>query len=104
MTYRGDSPIISNRVANVITDIALTIANLTMFQKISNILSIASFLLIVSTLISAFFVYKYVTSEQFKTKIMNEVLGNVQGVMPDVLNNALPKVTGPSMPQIPLKK
>ena len=75
-----------------------------MYQKISNILSIASFVLIVSTLISAFFGYKYVTSEQFKTKIMNEVLGNVQGVMPDVLNNALPKVTGPSMPQIPLKK
>ena len=67
-------------------------------------MSIASFVLIVSTLISAFFGYKYVTSEQFKTKIMNEVLGNVQGVMPDVLNNALPKVTGPSMPQIPLKK
>ena len=75
-----------------------------MYQKISNILSIASFVLIVSTLISEFFGYKYVTSEQFKTKIMNEVLGNVQGVMPDVLNNALPKVTGPSMPQIPLKK
>tara|TARA_B100000401_G_C52394775_1_gene526016 strand:- start:277 stop:504 length:228 start_codon:yes stop_codon:yes gene_type:complete len=75
-----------------------------MFQKISNILSIASFVLIVSTLISAFFGYKYVTSEQFKTKIMNEVLGNVQGVMPDVLDNALPEVTGPSMPQIPLKK
>ena len=75
-----------------------------MYQKISNILSIASFVLIVSTLISAFFGYKYVTSEQFKTKIMNEVLGNVQAVMPDVLNNALPKVTGPSMPQIPLKK
>ena len=75
-----------------------------MFQKISNILSIASFVLIVSTLISAFFGYKYLSSEQFKNKIMNEVLGNVQGVMPDVLNNALPKVTGPSMPQIPLKK
>ena len=75
-----------------------------MYQKISNILSIASFVLIVSTLISAFFGYKYVTSEQFKTKIMNEVLGNVQGVIPDVLNNALQKVTGPSMPQIPLKK
>ena len=75
-----------------------------MFQKISNILSIASFILIVSTLISAFFGYKYLSSEQFKTKIMNEVLGNVQGLMPDVLDNALPKVTGPSIPQIPLKK
>ena len=75
-----------------------------MFQKISNILSIASFILIVSTLISAFFGYKYLSSEQFKTKIMNEVLGNVQGLMPDVLDKSLPNVTGPSIPQMPLKK
>ena len=68
-----------------------------MFQKISNILSIASFVLIVSTLISAFFGYKYVTSEQFKTKMMNEVLGNVQGLMPKILDAEIPDVTGPSM-------
>ena len=74
-----------------------------MFQKISNILSIASFILIVSTLISAFFGYKYVTSEQFKAKIMNEVLGNVQGLMPKVLDQELPEMTGPSLP-IPFKK
>ena len=74
-----------------------------MFQKISNILSIASFVLIVSTLISAFFGYKYVTSEQFKAKIMNEVLGNVQGLMPKVLDQELPEMTGPSLP-IPFKK
>tara|TARA_R100000315_G_scaffold55901_1_gene30096 strand:- start:99 stop:338 length:240 start_codon:yes stop_codon:yes gene_type:complete len=75
-----------------------------MYQKISNILSIASFVLIVSTLISAFFGYKYVTSEQFKTKIMNEVLGNVQGLMPKVLDNAIPDVTGPSLPIPPEAK
>jgi len=69
-----------------------------MFQKISNILSIASFVLIVSTLISAFFGYKYVTSEQFKTKIMNEVLGNVQGLMPKILDAEIPEMTGPSLP------
>ena len=74
-----------------------------MFQKISNILSIASFILIVSTLISAFFGYKYVTSEQFKTKIMNEVLGNVQGLMPKILDAEIPDVTGPSM-QLPKLK
>ncbi len=74
-----------------------------MFQKISNILSIASFILIVSTLISAFFGYKYLTSEQFKTKIMNEVLGNVQGLMPDILDAEIPDVTGPSM-QLPKLK
>ena len=61
-------------------------------------MSIASFVLIVSTLISAFFGYKYVTSEQFKAKIMNEVLGNVQGLMPKVLDQGLPKMTSPAMP------
>ena len=45
-----------------------------------------------------FFTYKYVTSEQFKEKIMNEVLGNVQGLMPDVLEKGLPDFTGPSLP------
>ena len=73
-----------------------------MFQKISNILSIASFLLITSTLGASYFGYKYVQSPQFQKKIMDKVLGEVQGLMPDVLGNALPDVTGESMP-IPVK-
>ena len=44
--------------------------------------------------------YKYVTSEQFKSKVMKEILGNVQGAMPKILDNGLPKMTGPSMPII----
>ena len=44
--------------------------------------------------------WKYLSSEQFKAKIMNEVLGNVQGMMPKVLDQGLPKVTGTSMPII----
>ena len=98
MTYKGDSPIIKSNVANVMTDMALKIANFIMFQKISNILSIASFVLITSTLGASYFGYKYITSEQFKTKIMNEVLGNVQGMMPKVLDNSLPSTTGKSIP------
>jgi hypothetical protein len=34
---------------------------------------------------------------------MNEVLGNVQGLMPKMLDNNLPDMTGPSLP-IPSKK
>ena len=45
----------------------------------------------------AYLGYKYVTSEQFKARIMNEILGNVKGMMPNVLDNALPKTTGPSI-------
>ena len=75
-----------------------------MFQKIANILSIASFVLITSTLGASFFGYKYITSEQFKAKIMYEVLGNVQGLMPDVLEKGLPDLTGPSLPVPPKMK
>jgi len=69
-----------------------------MFQKICNYLSILSTVLVLGILGGGFFTYKYVTSEQFKTKLMNEVLGDVQGLMPDVLDNALPEQTGPSLP------
>ena len=46
--------------------------------------------------------YRYVTSENFKSQVMNEILGNVQSAMPKVLDNVIPEVTGPSMP-IPKK-
>ena len=46
----------------------------------------------------AYFGYKYLTSENFKSQVMNEILANVQGMMPKVLDNTLPKVTGPSLP------
>ena len=49
---------------------------------------------------TAYFGYKYVTSEQFKAKVMNEILTNVSGMMPKMLDKGLPKVTGPSMPII----
>ena len=74
-------------------------ASFIMFNKIANVLSIVSFLMVTSMSGGAYFGYKYVTSEQFKTKIMNEILGNVQGLMPDILDNALPDVTGPTIPK-----
>ena len=45
----------------------------------------------------AYFGYKYVTSEQFKAKLMNQVMSNVKGMLPNVVDNALPKTTGSSM-------
>ena len=49
----------------------------------------------------AYFGYKYVTSEQFKSRLMNEILRNVQGMMPKVLEKGLPDVTGESLPVPP---
>ncbi len=69
-----------------------------MFQKIANALSIISFLMVASMTVTGVIGYKYVTSENFKAKVMNEILANVQGMMPKVLDNTLPKITGPSLP------
>ena len=74
-----------------------------MFQKIANVLSILSFIMVTSVVGGGYFGYKYVTSEQFKAKIMNQVLGEVKGLLPNVMNNALPKTTGISMPTLPKK-
>ena len=69
-----------------------------MFQKISNILSIASFILITSTLGASYFGYKYVQSPQFQKKIMDKVLDEVKPLLGNVLNNTMPDITGPSLP------
>ena len=69
-----------------------------MFQKIANTLSIISFLMVTSMTATGVIGYKYVTSENFKSQVMNEILGNVQGAMPKVLNNVMPNTTGASMP------
>ena len=47
----------------------------------------------------SYYAYRFVTSESFKARVMNEVLDNVQGMMPKVLNNALPDMTGPTVPK-----
>ena len=84
----------------LITDIAFRTANLIMFQKVANVLSIISFVMVASMSGGTYFAYKYFTSEQFKSKMMNEILENVSGMMPKLLDNGLPKMTGPSMPII----
>ena len=72
-----------------------------MFQKIANILSIVSFIMVASMSGGTYFAYKYVTSEQFKSIVMNEILDNVSGMMPKVLEKGLPDLTGPSLPVPP---
>ena len=71
-----------------------------MFQKIANCLSIISFIMVASMSGGAYLGYKYVTSENFKSQVMNEILGNIQGTMPKVLDNVMPDATGPSIPFI----
>ena len=98
VTYKGDRDIIKINVAMLISDMALKIASFIMFQKICNYLSILSTVLVLGILGGGFFTFKYVTSEQFKAKIMNEILGGVSGMMPKMLDQELPEMTSPALP------
>jgi len=82
--------------------VARAICSLIM-RKILDALTILTTVLVLGILGGGFFTYKYVSSEQFKAKIMNSILGEVKGLLPNVLDKGLPDMTGPSMP-IPLPK
>ncbi len=86
----------SSRTAMLITDIALITASFIMFQKIANILSIASFVLITSTLGASYIGYRYIKSPEFERTIKNKLIGDLQKKLPNVMKNTLPKTTGES--------
>ena len=70
-----------------------------MLNRVCQIASLLSLLLSVSMLGGSYYAFRFVTSEQFKARVMNEILDNVQGMMPKVLDNALPDMTGPTIPE-----
>ena len=65
-------------------------------RKILDALTILTTILTLGIVGTGFYTYKFVSSEQFKAKIMNSILGEVKGLLPNVMDNALPKTTGPS--------
>jgi len=103
VTYKGDRDIIKSNVAMLISDMALKIANLTM-RKVLDIITIVTTILVLGILGGGFFTFKYVTSEKFQQKLLDKVLGSVGDMMPKVLDNNLPSMTGPSLPTTKLPK
>ena len=71
-----------------------------MFQKIANALSIASFVLITSTLGASYMGYKYLTSPEFERTLKNKIMGSLEDKLPDVMGSVMPDLTGPSI-QLP---
>ena len=71
-------------------------------RKALDIITIVTTILVLGILGGGFFTYKYVQSPQFQKKIMDKVLGEVKGLLPNVLNQGLPDMTGPSLP-VPTK-
>ena len=102
VTERGDKATISSKTTTDISAVARAICSLIM-RKILDALTILSTVLVLGIVGGGFFTYKYVSSEQFKAKIMNSILGEVKGLLPNVMDNALPKTTGISIPTLPKK-
>ena len=69
-----------------------------MLARISQILSIVSFILSASTIGAGYFAYSYMTSPQFAAKMMEKVMKNVNKILPNQIDKKLPKVTGPMLP------
>tara|TARA_R100000458_G_C8244469_1_gene222742 strand:+ start:629 stop:847 length:219 start_codon:yes stop_codon:yes gene_type:complete len=69
-----------------------------MFQKIANVAAILSLLLSGGLVGGTYFGYKYVTSPQFKNKIKNTLMGDINKALPSVVGNQMPTKTGAGIP------
>jgi len=69
-----------------------------LLTRITQVASILSLLLSTSMLGGGYFAYRYFSSEQFKSKVMNEIMKEVQTILPGQINKKLPSVTGKSLP------
>ena len=67
-------------------------------RKALDAISILSFLISAGMAGTSFFMYKYVSSPQFKDKVMQEVMSNVKDLLPGQIDKKLPKITGKSLP------
>ena len=69
-----------------------------LLTRLTQVASILSLLLSTSMLGGGYFAYRYFSSEQFKTRVMNEVMQRVTEILPTQIDKKLPKSTGKSLP------
>ena len=73
-------------------------------RKFLDALTILTFLLLSTTLVTAGIGYRYLRSENFKSQVMKQILSEVSGLLPNVLDKGLPDITGASIPTKSLPK
>ena len=73
-------------------------------RKILDVLTIVTTILTLGIVGTGFFTYRTVTSEKFQKEMMDKILGGVGDMMPKVLDDNLPSMTGPSLPTTKLPK
>ena len=71
-----------------------------MFQRIANVLSIISFLMVSSMSVFGFMAVKYMQSPEFERTLKNKIIGSLEDKLPDVMGDKIPDFTGPSV-QLP---
>ncbi len=69
-----------------------------MKRTVIDIISILSFLISAGMAGGSFYMYRLVSSPQFKDKVMDEVMSNVKNLLPGQIDQKLPKNTGISLP------
>ena len=74
-----------------------------MFQRIANVLSIISFLMVSSMSVFGFMAVKYMGSPEFERTLKNKIMGSLEDKLPDVMGDKIPSLTGPSI-QLPEPK
>ena len=101
--YKGPRVGIINSIDIIkVREIAFSIASLTMFDRIIKIISILSFLMSVSMAAFGYVAIRYMQSPEFERTLKNKLLGSIEKKLPDVMQQTMPKMTGPSIP-IPKK-
>ena len=75
-----------------------------MFQRIANVLSIISFLMVSSMSVFGFMAVKYMQSPEFERTLKNKIMGSLEDKLPDVMGDKIRDFTGPSVQLPELKK
>ena len=69
-----------------------------MLNKICQVLSSVSFLMVSSMSVGGFLAYRYMKSPEFERTLKNKIMGDLQKAMPKAIEKAIPKTTGISLP------
>ena len=69
-----------------------------MFQKIANVLSIISFLMVTSMSVGAYLAYSYMKSPEFERNLKNKLMGDLNQKMMEEIPLQIPKTTFPAIP------
>jgi len=73
-------------------------------QKIINAIACITFVLTLGSITTVYFGYKYITSPKGQEKIKKQILDEITGKMPNLINKELPEFTKPALPMQPKTK